>query len=68
MFFPAVNNINIGWPSVMSTSEIIDHTLLSIAFWKITTAIKSHMTCYNLNLNHFFTNRRNLSSFKIEQS
>ena len=29
-----------GWPG-----------LLSAAFWKIITALKSHMTCYNLNLN-----------------
>ena len=27
------------------------HRLLSVAFWKIITALKSHMTCYNLNLN-----------------
>ena len=34
--------------------------LLSVAFWKIITALKSHMTCYSLNLNSFFTNFRNL--------
>ena len=28
--------------------------LLSVAFWKIRTALTSHMTCYNLNLNYFF--------------
>ena len=32
----------------------------SVAFSKIITALKSHMTCYNLNLNSFFTNLRNL--------
>ena len=32
--------------------------LLSVAFWNIITALKSH--CYNLNLNSFFTNLRNL--------
>ena len=34
--------------------------LLSVAFWKIITALKSHMTCYSLNLNSFFSNFRNL--------
>ena len=34
--------------------------LLSVAFWKIISALKSHMTCYNLNLHSFFTNLRKL--------
>ena len=29
-------------------------------FLKTITALKSHMTCYNLNINYFFTNLRNL--------
>ena len=29
----------------------IEVWLLSVAFWKIITALKSHMACYNLNLN-----------------
>ena len=34
---------------------------LSSSFFKIFIfAIKSHLTCYNLNLNSFFTNLRNL--------
>ena len=34
--------------------------LLSVAFWKIITALKSLMTCYNLNINSSFTSLRNL--------
>ena len=37
-----------------------EYGLLSVVFWKIITALKSHMTCYNLNLNSYLTNLRNL--------
>ena len=33
------------------TSRLSRQRLLSSAFWKIITALKRHMTCYNLNLN-----------------
>ena len=33
------------------TQLIVCIWLLSAAFWKIIRALKSHMTCYNLNLN-----------------
>ena len=36
-------------------SHIFPLRLLSVAFWKIITTLKSHMTCYNLNLNSLFT-------------
>ena len=36
--------------------------LLSVALRKIIKALKSHMTCYNLNSNSFSTNLRNLST------
>ena len=36
---------------VQGNIEQVTSRLLSAAFWKIITALKSHMTCYNLNLN-----------------
>ena len=35
--------------------------LLSVALRKIIKALKSHVTCYNLSLNSFSTNLRNLT-------
>ena len=40
--------------------QVSIHWPLSVAFLKIITALKSPMTCYNLSLNSFFTNLRNL--------
>ena len=41
---------------LLKLTEIIGQWLLSVALKKIIAALKSHMTCYDLNLNSFFTN------------
>ena len=45
-----------------------DHRLLSVAFWKILTALKNDKTCYNLTLNSFFTNLRKERKEMMEQT
>ena len=60
-FFSNIPNILVDWADRRNKLWGIlgCFGLLSVAFSKIITALKSQTTCYNLNINKFFTNLRN---------